>query len=159
MFEKILIPLDGSRFSTKALPYAIEIARKFNSEVTLLQVVQPGRVMIPVEGPQTIPSPAMVELSIESEKRLNRKNISRAERYLRQKTKDLNKQGISATTRTLLGQPAETIIEYCRKEKIKLVVMTTSGKSGIKRAILGSVADRVIREPGIPVLVIHPEKR
>jgi nucleotide-binding universal stress UspA family protein len=57
----------------------------------------------------------------------------------------------------VVGEPAEAIIEFCQKEAISLVIMTTTGKSGLKRALLGSVTDRVIREPGFPVFAIRPE--
>jgi nucleotide-binding universal stress UspA family protein len=60
---------------------------------------------------------------------------------------------------TVLGEPAKAIIKFCQEESVDLVVMTTSGKSGLKRAFLGSVADEVIREPGIPMLAIRPMRR
>ena len=58
-----------------------------------------------------------------------------------------------------MGTPAKSIIEFCQKEGVDLVVMTTHGRNGLKRAFVGSIADEVIRESGVPVLVIRPQRR
>jgi len=56
-----------------------------------------------------------------------------------------------------MGDIARSIIEFIEKENTDLVVMTTHGKSGLRRAVMGSIADVVIRESGKPVLVIRPQ--
>ena len=154
MLERILVPLDVSRHSARALPYAIEAARRFDAEVIMVYVVRPA--LVPAHAdPTAMVGPSGAELIIDSARRQEAETASRARRYLQAKLRSINRAGLRGRYHILLGDPAEAIIDFCRKESIDLVVMTTTGKSGLKRAILGSVADRVIREPGFPVLVIR----
>lgn len=161
MFKKVLVPLDGSLFSNRALPYAIDIAKRFNAEVVLLQVVRETPMISPAVSSEAtaMASPEATQIIVESAKQQDKRKIGRAKRYLRTKLKQVTAHGINATYQAMLGEPAKTIIKFSKKESIDLVVMTTSGKSGLKRAFLGSVADEVIREPGIPVLAIRPKRR
>jgi nucleotide-binding universal stress UspA family protein len=158
MFERIVVPLDGSRFSATALNYATEIAKQFGSEVILIHVVIPANPMI-WASPSGVASPKATEIAIEAAQLRDKENAQRARRYLKRKLRQVAAQGIKTSLHVSIGSPAKSIIEFCEKERVNLVVMTTSGKSGIKRAILGSVADELIREPGIPVLAITPRKR
>ena len=159
MFKKILVPLDGSTFSERALPYAVEMARHFDGEILLLQVVQPAPVIYPAVAGQTVPTAVNTQLVMEAAQEQNKANINQAKRYLSNRVRQIAKRGIRCSYYAVLGEAAETIIQFSRKKHISLVVMTTRGKSGIKRALLGSVADKVIREPGIHVLAIRPENR
>lgn len=157
MFNKVLVPLDGSRYSARALPYAVEIAKRFSSEVLLLQVVQPTPIKIPPVGGDAMVNAQAIEMIERSAKAQDKKEVSRAKRYLLKQSEKI--LGIKSSYRVELGEPAETIIEFSRRESVELVVMTTSGKSGLKRAFLGSVADKVIRESGIPVLAVRPKSK
>ncbi len=159
MFEKILVPLDGSRFSGKAIPYAVEIAKRFDAEIILLFVVRripPTNSVNPIGGGMV--SPSTSELLIQSALESERENINQGKRYLRGKLRQILALGLKGSYRVIAGDPAEEIIDLCKVKSINLVIMTTSGKSGLKRALIGSVADRVIREPGFPVLAIRPLK-
>jgi nucleotide-binding universal stress UspA family protein len=71
----------------------------------------------------------------------------------------IRSQGIEGSYNVAVGNPARSIMKFSKRGHIDLVVMTTHGKSGLKRAIMGSVADAVIRESGKPVLVIRPQSR
>jgi nucleotide-binding universal stress UspA family protein len=155
MFKHIMVPLDGSRLSARALPYAIELAEKFSSEVTLIRVVKPTTPLIVAE-PVGMGSPATAQVAVDTARYQDKRNMINAERYLRKQVKKLGDKGIKATSTVLVGSPAESIIENCRKKRISLVVMTTHGRSGFKRAILGSVADKIVHEPGLIAMVIHP---
>ncbi|MFX0203329.1 MAG: universal stress protein [Candidatus Hodarchaeota archaeon] len=157
MFKRILVPLDGSRLSTKALPYAGEIAKRFNAEVVLLQVLEPTRpsVFIDADG---YGSAEATEAAIQAAELRDRKKAVNARRYLRRQVKKITDMSIKVSYNIMIGTAGESIVRFCRKEKIDLVVMTTHGRSGFKRAILGSVADEIVREPGVHVLVIRPKK-
>jgi nucleotide-binding universal stress UspA family protein len=156
MQKRILVPLDGSYSSERALPYAIETARKFDAEIRLLRVVRPSYPVTPVGPSGTgIVSPHTNELLVKSVREEEAAEATRADRYLRNKTRRIAKLGLACSYAVVLGDPADSIIERCEKDSIDLVVMTTSGKSGLKRAFLGSVADKIIRQPGFPVLVIR----
>ena len=161
MFKRVLVPLDGSRTSSKSIPYAIEIAKSFSAETLLLQVVPYTPLVTPADpmGGSVMASPTATKIIMETAKEEEKRKMIRAQRYLRRKLKEVKSHGIEGNYFTMLGEPAKMIIKFCQEKSIDLVVMTTSGKSGLKRAFLGSVADYVIREPGIPVLVIRPKRQ
>jgi len=153
MFERILVPLDGSRFSSGALRYATEVVKRFDSDLILLQVVvteaPPSHVDVAgLEGD------TLLEREIKTLEEENARNIARAKRYLAGKCRTLTKQGLRCSYQVVTGAPGKSIIDFCQKHNIRLVIMMTSGKGGLKRAFLGSVADEVIRKHGISVLAI-----
>jgi nucleotide-binding universal stress UspA family protein len=156
MLRRILVPLDGSCASERALPYAVELAKKFDAEMLLLRVVRPSFPVSPV-GPSGIGivSPHTNELLVRSAKEEESSALTGADIYLRNQTHQLVRLGIACIYKVMLGDPAESIIEFCSKESTDLVVMATSGKGGLKRAILGSVADKVTRTSGFPVLLVR----
>ena len=159
MFKRILVPLDGSRFSTRALPNAVEVANRFDAEVVLVRVVtqtmQASAMATPSRG-----GPAIQEMFIEEARRQDKRNVAYLRRYLQKKLRELAAQGIKGSYHIMVGDPVLSIKEFCQKEDIDLVVMTTHGRGGLKRAILGSVSDEIIRGCGVPVLAIKlPSRR
>jgi nucleotide-binding universal stress UspA family protein len=156
MFEKILVPLDGSQYSGRAIPYAIEIAKRFGGKVIFMQVVRPTPVLLPTTEISTTSDPVTTQMVIESARVQDKTNVDHTKRYLKRKLRQAVIHGINGSYVVVLGEPAKAIIEFCKEESVDLVVMTTAGKSGLKRAFLGSVADVIVREPGIPVLAIRP---
>jgi len=156
MFKRLLVPLDGSRFASRALPYAVEVAKRFSAEVILLQVVKPATAVIDAATPIGV-SAAGSEIAVQVALEANRRNCGCARRYLSGKVRAIRSRHIQSSYRVLTGDIAHSIIEFSEKEDIDLVVMTTHGKSGLKRAVMGSIADVVIRESGKPVLVIRPQ--
>lgn len=159
MFRHILVPLDGSRLGTRALHYAIDIAQRYGAKITLVRAVTPTTIVPPTGTAFGVTSPTAAEMTFEEAERLDNLNVSRARRYMNTKLREVKARGIEGNYKVLLGDAAEAIMKQCKREKADLIVMTTHGRSGIKRAILGSVADKVIRESGDPVLVIRPIRR
>jgi nucleotide-binding universal stress UspA family protein len=158
MFDKVLVPLDGSSYSLRALPYAVAIAEKFNSRIILINVVRPVSPLNSTGSTGTlIASPDTSKILVHQALAEQYKNVDAATAFLEKQIAPIAESGLNIVYRVLVGDPAEAIIDYCRKETIDLVIMTTTGKSGIKRAFLGSVTDRIIRKPGFPVLAIRPE--
>ena len=160
MFKRLLVPLDGSRFGSRAIRYAADVAQKFSAEIILLQVVKPAT---PVPVSSTVApgmgSPQSAEIAMETALDVEKRERARARRYLRGKVRNLESRNIKASYQVLVGDPAQSIMDFADKKKADLVVMTTHGKSGLKRAIMGSVADSVIRESGKPVLVVRPQTK
>jgi len=156
MFKRLLVPLDGSRFGSRALRYATEIAQRFGAEVILIRVIRPTTPVI-AAGTHGIASPVESEIAVQAALEADKRNAARAKRYLRDKVRSIRSRHTKASYQVAIGDPAQSIMEFSKKEKIDLVVMTTHGKSGLKRAIMGSIADVVIRESGKPVLVIRPQ--
>jgi nucleotide-binding universal stress UspA family protein len=157
MFDKILVPLDGSRFSSQALRYATDVAQRFSADVTLIQVILP-KTLVPstLDTEPVVESPAAIEIAMQTALMEEKKKITGAKRYLSGKVRGMKSKGIKASYKVVVGDPARTIMSFSKKEHIDLIVMTTHGKTGLRRAIMGSVADAVIRESGKPVLVIRP---
>ena len=133
MYEKILVPLDGSELAEVALPYAEELAGRLGSEVTLIYVSDSA-------DDQYQYMQKMVEATKYG-----------AERYLEK----AEGKSIKVEPVILVGHPAEQIVDYADKEDIGLIVMATHGRSGIRRWALGSVADKVVRATKRPVVLIR----
>lgn len=156
MFKRLLVPLDGSRFASRALRYAVEVAQRFGAEVILIQVVKPTTPV--VDGGAVVGvSPAAAEIAVQASLEADKRNAARAGRYLSGKVRAMRSRHIQSSYHVLMGDAARSIMEFSERGKIDLVVMTTRGKSGLRRALMGSVADVVIRESGKPVLVIRPQ--
>lgn len=158
MFKRILVPLDSSRFSSQAIRYATKVAQRFDAEVILVQAIHPATLMpVMTEDLTTVESPATAKMAIEAAFSEDNRHITRAKRYLSRKIGGIRSHGIKGSYHVIIGDPPESIMEFAWKEHIDLVVMTTHGKGGLKRAIMGSVADAVIRKSGKPVLVVRPK--
>ena len=93
MFERILVPLDGSRLSTKALPYASEIAKKFDAELVLLQVLEPTRPVV-LADTDGFGSAGVAEAAIESAELQDKENEKKARQYLRRQVKRITDKDI-----------------------------------------------------------------
>lgn len=153
MFKKILVCLDGSKLAEQILPYAKEQALSFNSKVVLLHVTPESLIMPPgVPGAPGYPiqTKAMVE-KMEQE-------MVESREYLNGVASSLREQGLDAESVILEGSPGEVIVEYAHENKVNLIAIATHGRSGLRRTILGSVADYVLRESGLPILVIRPKE-
>lgn len=153
MFEKILVCLDGSELAEQIIPYATEQALGFRSELILIQVVQepltygPG---IPGTEPTPIKTDGMVEEA--------RKALAKAKDYLDRLAASLRKKGIQVSAVATLGGPGETIVGYAERNNVSLITIATHGRSGLGRAVFGSVADYVLRNSGLPVLLIRSKR-
>ncbi|MBT3363218.1 MAG: universal stress protein [Chloroflexi bacterium] len=147
MFNKILVCLDGSKLAEQILPFAIEQAKKLKSSVTLLQVIaSPSSV---ISGAGSVTGPALHD-QIDAEE-------DEAKKYLSRIVKKLESENIKTDYATLRGTPGHTIVDYAHENQIDLIAIATHGHSGIRRAIVGSVVDHVIRESHLPTLVIKPQ--
>ena len=138
MYEKILIPLDGSELAEVALPYAEELAGRLGSEVTLLVVTESA------ESQDYHNHQLYIQHLVEPTMRL-------AERY----SKKSGDKAIKVESTILTGHPAEEIVTYAEKDGSSLIIMATHGRSGIRRWSMGSVADKVVRAATQPVALIR----
>lgn len=136
MFERILVPLDGSATAEAVLPQVGRLLRRHDSEVILLRSANP----MPVEAVPTVFEAA----------------LATAREYLLGVQERLAADGIRVRSIARLGAAAETILQVAEEEKATLVAMATHGHSGVARLVFGSVAERVLRKSPLPVLVIRP---
>ncbi|OGO15578.1 MAG: hypothetical protein A2Z02_05740 [Chloroflexi bacterium RBG_16_48_7] len=139
MYNKILVPLDGSELAESVLPYVEAMAAtESNVSVTFLYVVT---VDIPMAGQK-------YKDKIEAEA------TRAAENYLAALSKKL-KYNDEVKTVVCVGKAAETIADYAKKHKMNLIIMTTHGRSGIGRFSHGSVADKVLHGSDIPIWMVR----
>lgn len=147
-----MVPTDGAREAGKAITHATELAKKFGSELVLLRVVQPSS--IPASTMGATGSVAVYEIAFEAADAETQAHIKRARNQLNSRRRQLEKEGIETRAEVLIGDPAQLIKKFAKDEKIDLIVMATRGRSGITRALFGSVADDVLRSNVAPVLLL-----
>ncbi|MFC1986411.1 universal stress protein [Chloroflexota bacterium] len=140
MYEKILVPLDGSKLAEVALPYAEELAGRLGSKITLISVLTLSSKPADDQHP-------LYQVYIQKMVENTKRNI---ERYV----KTPNNKAIKVASLILTGDPAEEIVNYAEKEDVNLIIMGTRGQSGIKRWVLGSVADKVVNATARPVALV-----
>lgn len=141
MFEKILVPLDGSVLAEAALPYAEELAGKLSSEVILLYVSDP------VNDPYRHMYDPYLQKMVESVKEGARKDLGK-----------LVDREINVGSRILVGDAAEQITSYAENKDIGLIIMSSHGHTGFKRWTLGNVTDKVIRNTTRPIAIVRSQK-
>lgn len=142
MYKRILVPLDGSELSEMALIHAHGLARPLNAAVILLYVVVFSTRDFDVIPMQAAASPQV---------------IREAKRYLERAAGQLRRLGVTVTTQVESGYVADTIIDFAENQSIDLIVMSTHGRTGAARWIIGSVADRIVHGARVPVLLVRPE--
>ena len=153
VFKRILVPLDGSHDSSKAVDMAGDIAEKFDAEVLLLRVVVPeGAAIAAMTAPESASS---AQIAIEAAEEMVRQDKAAGRKYLAGLRKTLQDRGVKTSTVVEVGAAAKIIQQVAKQEKADLIVMMTRGNTGVKRVLLGSVADAVVRSAVAPVLVIR----
>lgn len=150
-FGRTVVPLDGSEFAEQALPHASHLGKTMDLVVELARAVPSIEEynLLANLGPDSMVSqaPTYTEYRAVVEKE--------AEDYLTGLTRRLEEDTVKAEWRVLHGPAAAAVIDHSVATGDALLVMTTHGRSGIARMVLGSVAERVVRQSGEPVLLIR----
>jgi nucleotide-binding universal stress UspA family protein len=145
MYQRILVPLDGSTMSEAVLPHAEKLARALNVEIVLLHVnVIPAPTFEIYSSPLT-PQPEEIKVMLADEKN-----------YLKAMCAKLEREGLRVTYLLRDGAVAETILEAAEIEQADFIAMSTHGRTGMLRLLLGSVAEQVVHRSKIPVMLIRP---
>jgi nucleotide-binding universal stress UspA family protein len=144
MLTHILVPLDGSLLARAALDVAIHIA-DFTCEITLVTVIQepeiPSYPTTPVTmSPEYYPTLPMLERD--------------SKRYLEEIAESLRLNGYQVSTRVEVGEAADGITQAANALHVDMIVMSTHGRTGMKRWLFGSVANRVLKTAQRPVLLV-----
>ncbi len=137
LFDRILVPLDGSAVAEAVLSQVDRILRRADSELILLRVA-PLSVYPSTELPVAVPV-----------------YLSEAKSYVLDLAARLSDQGARARGLALEGSPAETILDVVQRERATLITMATHGRGGLARWVFGSVAEKVLRASPVPVLVLR----
>ena len=156
-YQTILLTHDGSELADVAIPHAIDVARAMGARVLALHVVERiGDVIMHVTpaGEWMASSPNMVEIAeqVVAEERAS------ASSQMEHVTAALRAGGVSAVRTAIVAGPAgPTIVEVAKREGADLIVIATHGRSGLGRALLGSVADHVVRNAPCAVLLCRAQ--
>ena len=142
----ILVPSDFSECSDEAVRYGLELARRFNAQLHLLHVVQD-----PVTQPYAAEGFAVPLFEAVEEWR------AQAEARLRAAVPERDRPRV--TVASIVATPFAEILDYAAAHNVDLIVMGTHGRRGVSRALLGSVAENIVRTAPCPVLTIRAPKR
>jgi nucleotide-binding universal stress UspA family protein len=135
--EKILVPLDGSKCAETVIPRVEELITGKKTGICLLRVVSASTF------PGVDPTEAQVEV------------VREAEEYLKGLEDHLRAKGLDVDTHVRYGNDAEEILEHAAQKEIDLIAMSTHGRNGVKRFLLGSVAEKVLRHAPKPVFLVR----
>ncbi len=143
--RRILFPTDFSEPADHAWPFALHFAQEFEAEVHLLHVVSPPPRMTEAYAAHFDTAKLTAALAAEANASLDR--------FLR----EASGRGIRAQAEVRVGVDFHEIVEYAQTHQIDLIVMATHGRTGLAHALVGSVAERVVRKAPCPVLTVkHP---
>lgn len=143
MFTRILVPLDGSPLAEHALPYAVRVATATKGTLLLLRVISTGS-----EFGMYRPSPEIMWRLMEAEQQA-------VTSYLNQLVQSPALSGIAAHVQLSFGLPASTILDDALTKHADLIVLASHGETGVKRWVLGSVAQTIAWSSPIPVLLLR----
>lgn len=144
MYERVLVPLDGSRLAEGILPFILQIASPLDLEVVLIYVVRPI-------APQAIEGTRHFTVDDVAAR------LKEAREYLAPVAANLREGGVRVTTDVRHGKPVAEIVAAALDTEAGL--MTTHGRSGFGRLLFGSVAEAVLRQAEIPVLMMRLTER
>jgi|SRR5579884_1294958 len=152
-YKTIVVALDGSRLAEEVLPHVESLAWTYASRVILVCALEP--IEASVSGDLALAGVGMVGAADALyDAREAQRDVDAS--YLAKLKGKLDGRGFSVDYREPEGTAAEAIVRVARREHADLIAMTTHGRSGISRAVLGSVADDVVRHAPCPVLLVHP---
>lgn len=140
MYKSILVPLDHSELAEKILPEVEELALLLKAKLHL----------ICVSKATVLPGVDRTDAQV--------KVVNTAKEYLERVKERLSTKDIEIEMHSPYGNPAENILSVCKRQQIELIAMSTHGRSGISRWLLGSVAEKVVRHSEIPVLLYRSGK-
>jgi len=143
--KKLLVPLDGSELAHSAVPFAEGLAKTIGASIVLFHALTPP--VVAYQGGEAIGlDPRLIEGLEEG-----------ARRFLTEAEQEVSSKGLRAKAVLGTGSPVDSIGAAARQEGADIIVMSTHGRSGLGRFVLGSVADAVVRRTSLPVILVRPE--
>lgn len=143
MYRKIMVATDGSEHSAKAVDHAIELCKSTGAELLAVTVVNMDALSCMEENDRDVY--CKVQDALEK----------RANDILNGVEKKANKENVLVKRIIQVGDPAEVVVELAKREAVDLIVIGTRGLLGVKRVVLGSHAEKIVRWSSVPVLVVR----
>jgi len=157
MLKHILVPLDGSELSEKAIEHVKHLVSP-QTEITLLVAVDsPEYIAYSMYGTQPVAAATPVSTGFDYQA-LSDEMLTQSRSYLERIAADLKQSGYKVNQTVETGQPADLIVETAQKLGVDTIVMSTHGRSGLSRWLLGSVTSKVLSAAPCPVYVIPRDK-
>lgn len=145
MYEKIMVPLDGSELAECVLPHVEGFIKGCHvSNVVFVRVVEP--ITAPVGN---------VYIGREESRERESTRKSAVKDYLNQIVDRLKHEGTELHSEVLVGRVADSLADYTEKNDIDLILIATHGRSGVTRWVRGSIADKILRYSNVPVLMVR----
>lgn len=145
MYNKILVPLDGSELAEQILPHVIELAKCADAEVVLLRVPD-------------VPTYDYLMTAPELGRAMREQSETETAEYLSRIGAQLRAQNLHVITRAANdGAVYSTILDVAQDVHADLIAMSTHGRGGLARMVMGSIADDVVRHATLPVLLVRPQ--
>ncbi|QSW98120.1 universal stress protein [Haloterrigena alkaliphila] len=150
MYERILVPTDGSKVAKAAVDHAIDLAERYDADVHAIFVADTDAIAYGL-GTEQVDRIRQGQFQGMTDLR---EDAEAATGYV---TEAAEAAGLTAYERHAGGQPHRMIADYAEENDIDLIVIGSHGRSGVRRALLGSVTERVLRSTTVPVLVVDYE--
>jgi len=154
MINCILVPIDGSEYSRKALEFATDIAQRFNASIVLVHVVSTAALLpapVPQVGvpvtPEGVPPPVFSTKMAEDMAKLGSELLAR-------QSSEVEKRGLTVKNVLEKGEPVEKILQTAKNESCDLIVIGARGLGKVRALLLGSVSDGVVHRAPCPVVVV-----
>jgi len=144
MFQRLLVPLDGSLHAEQVLSVAAEVARASGGTIVMIRVVEPSQATVTYGAM----NPMITSDAIEH-------HLNHASAYLEHISLRSELAGITVDPRVALGHPATVLLSALDEFGIDLVIMSSQGHTGIKRWILGSIAEKIVHASSVPVFLLR----
>ncbi len=144
MYEKILVPLDGSSRAEAILPHVEALAHCHHSQVIFLSVIDPAASLTGLEG-----------LDMDVNRQLIQEQVDEAETYLAGKEGEFREKNIESRSIVRYGAVVNTIISTAEDEKVGLIAIASHGRTGLARFVYGSVAAGILQQVDSPLLLIR----
>ena len=159
-FKKILLPHDGSECASMILPHAASLAKTLHAEIVLLHVTTPYIHEFSFSGLYDIGTPTSSGAYSQFLQDMTKKIREAATKDLEKVKQELITKGVKkVTSKVLEGYPPEIILYTAQHEKIDLIMMSTHGRTGLKKVLIGSVAEQIIHQATCPVFTVHPNQK
>jgi len=143
MYRKMLVPLEASELAVVAFPYAKEIAARLDLDVILLHV----------HSPEERSASSQLQADIEHRAEILKRQLDEVRKRIRV---DSEAKLVQVRGEVAAGSPAEVILRFADENDIDVIVMATHARSGVKRLVVGSVAEKVLRKSSVPIWLVRP---